>query len=217
MWWKLSAVLNTDNYLSSVINAFTLITTKREKKILLENFFDTWEINPPTKKSPSFWIRCPLNDRPQYIWTFMTHELSHTFPICEVKEHTHKNTPVPPTPPLTWKHPAELNTLQPFRCLTRKLTEMDKSLFQSHICVGIPDKCSPDTGHGAECKSSTYSFIQFWPTASSCWPTAGLKVRSPLSLSLSEGAKCDSSSLLSQQNNILFLCLTLLSFRFQPQ
>lgn len=196
------------------------LSPEREKKNIAWKFLrHLWDKPPPPKKIlrlselGAHWIIdhsiFGLLWLMSWVILFLSVKLKNT--------HTHTHRAVPPTPPLTWKHPAELNTLQPFRCLTRKLTEMDKSLFQSHFCVGIPDKCSPNTGHGAECRSGTYSFIQFWPAASSCWPTAGLKVRSPPSLSLSEGAKCGSSSLLSQQNNILFLCLTLLSFRFQPQ
>lgn len=191
------------------------LSPQREKKNIAWKFLrHLWDKPPPHKKTlrlselGAHWII----DHSIHLWLmswvilFLSVKLKNTY--------THSSpthSPIDLKAPRWTKHFATLSVPH------SKTDRNGQKPISKPFCVGIPDKCSPNTGHSAECKSSTYSFIQFWPTASSCWPTAGLKVRSPLSLSLSGGAKCDSSSLLSQQNNILFLCLTLLSFRFQPQ
>lgn len=131
----------------------------------------------------------------------MSHQLSHTFPICDAEAQTPVKPPsTQPHPPPQCPKPTLPNSLLLHFLVDKWLEEKGRTDVSVNIFCG---NCKKDGLHEM-CKTwphyifsqSTdwYEFIKCWPIASFCWPTVLIKGKLP-----SQGAKCYGSSLLCQQ------------------
>lgn len=156
----------------------------------------------------------------------MSHQLSHTFPICDAEAQTPLRPPSSPPlqgpKPILLLPPASFSYFSVDGWLKEEEKESVCERFWGHtpwggMCWGkllLKDglqqmfKIRPQYIFSQP--TDWFEFIKFWPIASLCWPTVQIKGKPP-----SQGAKCYAPSPLCEQTTFsspLHLC----SLRYHP-